>query len=212
MMRAAGGVVGGMTRVLGVCGSLQGRSANRSALDVAYGVVRAGTAIVDDFERLDEIPAFDAARAGRPDRSRRDWRRRVDSADVVVIAAPEYAGGLAGVVKNALDWLVTSGSLYRKPVAIISAGTSGGAHARVQLAQTLTWQGAYVIAELGISVPRTKSDAQGRFVDPSTIAALSSLAEGVVAVTSMRADQIVSLATNVVRSLGVDTGHIAPAA
>ena len=141
-----------------------------------------------------------------------DWRRRVDSADVVVIAAPEYAGGLAGVVKNALDWLVTSGSLYRKPVAIISAGTSGGAHARVQLAQTLTWQGAYVIAELGISVPRTKSDAQGRIVDPSTMAALSSLAEGVVAVTSMRADQIVSLATNVVRSLGVDTGHIAPAA
>ena len=76
----------------------------------------------------------------------------------------------------------------------------------------MTWQGAYVIAELGISVPRTKSDAQGRFVDPGAIAALSSLAEEVVAVTSMRADQIVSLATNVVRSLGVDTGHIAPAA
>lgn len=212
MMPAARGVVGGMTCVLGVCGSLQGRSANRSALDVLYGMVRAGDASLDDFERLGQIPAFDATRVDDAIEVVDDWRRRVDAADVVMIAAPEYAGGLAGAVKNALDWLVGSGNLYRKPVAIISAGTSGGAHARAQLAQTLTWQGGYVIAELGISVPRTKSDAHGRLVDPSTIAALASLADAVLAVTAMRADEIVSSATNVVQSLGVDTGHIAPAA
>ncbi len=212
MMPAAGGVVGGMTRVLGVCGSLQRGSANRSALDVLYALVRRSGAILDDFERLGQIPAFDATRVDDAIEIVDDWRRRVDAADVVLIAAPEYAGGLAGAVKNVLDWLVGSGNLYRKPVAIISAGTSGGAHARAQLAQTLTWQGAYVIAELGIPVPRTKSDAQGRFVDPGTIVALSSLADVALAVTAMRADEIVSSATNVVRSLGVDTGHIAPAA
>jgi NAD(P)H-dependent FMN reductase len=212
MMPAFAGVVDDMTRVLGVCGSLQGRSANGSALDVAYGVVRAGSASVDEFERLDEIPAFDATRVDDPIEVVDDWRRRVDEADAILIAAPEYAGGLAGAVKNALDWLVNSGNLYRKPVAVMSAGTSGGAHARAQLVQTLTWQGAYVIAELGISVPRTKSDAHGRFIDPSTIAALSSLADTVLAVTAMPAERIVSLATDVVHSLGVDTGHIAPAA
>ena len=59
-------------------------------------------------------------------------------------------------MKNAFDWLVGSGELYRKPVALLSAGTTGGFHARRMMAQTLTWQGAYVVAELGISSARTK--------------------------------------------------------
>jgi NAD(P)H-dependent FMN reductase len=50
--------------------------------------------------------------------------------DAVLIAAPEYAGGVAGTIKNALDWIVGSGELDTKPVAGISAGTSGGAFAR----------------------------------------------------------------------------------
>ena len=69
-----------------------------------------------------------------------------------------------------------------------------------------------MIAELGISLPRTKSDADGRLVDPTTIAALSSLADVVVAVPPMTPNEIVRLATRVVQSLGVDTGRIAPAA
>jgi NAD(P)H-dependent FMN reductase len=42
-------------------------------------------------------------------------------------------------VKNAFDWLVGSGEMYRKPVAVLTAGTSGGQHARRMMAQTLTW-------------------------------------------------------------------------
>ncbi len=48
---------------------------------------------------------------------------------------------------------------YRKPIGLVSAGTSGGYHARRALVQTLTWQGAHVVASLGIDAPRTKSDA-----------------------------------------------------
>jgi NAD(P)H-dependent FMN reductase len=50
--------------------------------------------------------------------------------DVVLIAAPEYAGGVAGTIKNALDWIVGSGELDTKPVGLISAGTSDGTFAR----------------------------------------------------------------------------------
>ena len=124
----------------------------------------------------------------------------------------KYAGALAGTVKNALDWLVGSGNLYRKPVVIVTAGTSGGGHARQQLAQTLTWQGAYVVAELGISVPRTKSDDDGHFADEATREALSSLTATMVAALAMHPGDLVELATRVVRSLGVDAGHVAPAA
>ena len=139
-----------------------------------------------------------------------DWRRRVDTADVVLVAAPEYAGGVAGAVKNAFDWLVGSANMYRKPVAVITAGTSGGRHARQAMVQTLTWQGAYVVAELGITAPRTKSDDKGRFTDASTMAAISSLTELLLDAATMPAAVLVDVAGDVVGSLGIDTAHLTP--
>ena len=198
-------------RLLTVCGSLQGRSANRAALDAASLVAVAAGASVDDFERLAEIPAFDADRAEEPIEVVDEWRHRVHVADVVLVAAPEYAGAVAGAVKNALDWLVGSGELYRKPLALLSAGTSGGVHARRMMAQTLTWQGAYVLAELGIASARTKLDG-GRLSDESTATAIASLTRVLLGAPTMTATEIVLLATDVVGSLGIDVAHIAPAA
>jgi chromate reductase, NAD(P)H dehydrogenase (quinone) len=198
-------------RLLTVCGSLQQRSANRAALEVASSVARARGAIVDDFDRLVEIPAFDPDRDDERIDVVEDWRQRVNAADVVLVAAPEYAGGIAGALKNAFDWLVGSGTMYRKPVGLISAGTSGGPHARQTTAQTLTWQGAYVVAELGIAAPRTKSDDAGRVTDGPTLAAISSLAELLLGAAATPARELVELASHVVSSLGVGIDHIPPA-
>ncbi|MGH9275026.1 MAG: NADPH-dependent FMN reductase [Acidimicrobiales bacterium] len=198
-------------RLLTVCGSLQGRSANRAALEAASAVAVAGGALVDDFDRLADVPAFDPDRAAEPIEVIDDWRRRVNAADVVLVAAPEYAGAVAGAAKNAFDWLVGSGELYRKPVAVISAGTSGGLHARRMTAQTLTWQGAYVVAELGIASPRTKSDEHGHLNDEATLAAIASLTQVLLGAPALAAHELVGLATRVVDSLGVEVGHVAPA-
>jgi NAD(P)H-dependent FMN reductase len=198
-------------QLLTVCGSLQLRSSNRAALDVVSEVAAAAGTTLDDFDRLAEIPPFDPGRVDDPIDVIDDWRRRTHAADAIVVAAPEYAGALAGVVKNAFDWLVTSGELYRKPVAVVSAGTTGGEHARRMLAQTLTWQGAYVVAELGIASPRTKSDEHGRFTDPTTVAALSTLTWAALDAPLLAADELVRRATTVVDSLGIDVVHVAPA-
>jgi NAD(P)H-dependent FMN reductase len=198
-------------RLLTVCGSLQTRSMNRVALAAASVVAVAAGASVDDFERLAEIPAFDADRSEEPIDVIAAWRRRVQAADAILVAAPEYAGGVAGAVKNAFDWLVSSGELYRKPVAMLSAGTSGGLHARRMMAQTLTWQGAYVVAELGIAAARTKFDA-GRVTDEPTTASIASLTHLLLAARGMSATEVVNRATVVVGSLGIDLAHIAPAA
>ena len=198
-------------RLLTVCGSLQRRSSNRAALDVVSQVAGAAGATLDDFDRLVEIPPFDPDHTDDPIDVIDDWRRRTGAADAVIVAAPEYAGALAGTVKNAFDWLVASGELYRKPVAVLSAGTTGGAHARRMLAQTLTWQGAYVVAELGIASPRTKSDEHGRFTDEATLAALSVLSSVALEAPLLAADELVRLATTVVDSLGIDVVHVAPA-
>jgi chromate reductase, NAD(P)H dehydrogenase (quinone) len=199
-------------RLLTVCGSLQDRSANRAALEAASAVAVAAGATVDDFDRLADVPAFDADRAGAPLEVVDDWRRRVAAADVVLVAAPEYAGAVAGAVKNAFDWLVGGGELYRKPVAVLSAGTSGGLHARRMMAQTLTWQGAYVVAELGIASPRTKFDGAGRVTHEGTAAALASLTHALLAAPAMTATDLAERATSVVGSLDIDVAHVAPAA
>lgn len=195
-----------------VCGSLQARSANRAALEAASAVAVAGGASVDVFDRLAEVPAFDADRAGEPIEVVDDWRRRAAAADVILVAAPEYAGAVAGAVKNAFDWLVGGGELYRKPVAVLSAGTSGGLHARRMMAQTLTWQGAYVVAELGIRAPHTKFDDAGRVTHEPTAAELTSLTRALLAAPTMTAADLVERATSVVGSLDIDVAHVAPAA
>ena len=198
-------------RLLTVCGSLQSRSANRAALVAAANVAVEQGATVGEFDRLAEVPAFDPDRAEEQIAVVENWRRQVRIADAVLVAAPEYAGAVAGAVKNAFDWLVQSGELYRKPVAVLSAGTSGGYHARRMMAQTLTWQGAYVVAELGIASPRTKSDERGRLNDDATLAEIGFLTQILLQGPSMAADELVGLATTVVESLDVDVVHVAPA-
>jgi NAD(P)H-dependent FMN reductase len=198
-------------RLLTVCGSLQRRSANRAAISVASSRASARRATVDDFDRIAEIPAFDADRDDEHVAVVEDWRHRVGRADVVLVAAPEYAGGVAGAVKNAFDWLVGSGSVYRTPIAVISAGTSGGRYARHAMAQTLTWQGAYVVGELGIAAPRAKSDDDGRLTDVPTIQAIWSLTDLLLDAAAMPATALVDLAGRVLGSLGIDAAHLAPA-
>jgi chromate reductase, NAD(P)H dehydrogenase (quinone) len=198
-------------RLLTVCGSLQARSSNRAALEVAAAVARSGGATIDDFDRLGRIPPFDPDRDGAPNAVLADWRDRLAAADAVLVAAPEYAGGVAGVVKNAFDWVVGAGSMYRKPIAVISAGTSGGHHARQTLIQTLTWQGGWVLGDLGIAAPRTKADAAGRITDPATLAAIGDLTELLLAAPATPAEALAARADEVVRSWGIDPVHVAPA-
>ena len=196
-----------MTHVVTVCGSLSSRSSNRAALDVVAAAMGAAGATVDDFERLAEIPAFDPDREEEPIDVLADWRRRLATADAVVVAVPEYAGAVAGAVKNAFDWTVGGSDVYRRPMAVISAGTSGGPFARQMMVQTLTWQGAHVVAELGIAAPRTKSDADGRFTDAPTIAALEELAATVL--WAPGADDDTAAVAAVLTRFGIDPARIA---
>ena len=184
-------------QLLAVCGSLQHRSANRAALDVVVEAARAADAGVDVFSELAGIPAFDPDRDGESIPALDDWLARIAAADAVVVAAPEYAGGVAGAVKNAFDWLVGRGGMYRRPAAVVSAGTSGGVFAREALVRTLTWQGAHVVADVGIAFPRTKSDGAGRIVDPAALDELRALTATVLAATSMSADDRLALVAGV---------------
>ena len=195
-----------------MCGSLQAKSANRAALDVAAAHLRRFDDVEVEFaDELGTIPAFNPDLGENPGVAVERLLERIGRSDTIIIATPEYAGAVAGSLKNALDWLVGAGSLYRKPVVVLSAGTSGGVHARHQLIQTLTWQGAHVVGDLAIAAPRTKSDADGRFTDAATIADIQQLAQIALDAPTLSADDRIARVRDILTSAGISTDHIAPA-
>ena len=96
-------------RVLLVCGSFQARSANRAALDVASSCIeRAADVCDEDAKGLGDIPALNMDLGDEKLEAVFAFRQQIEHSDAVLIACPEYAGGIAGGLKNALDWIVGS--------------------------------------------------------------------------------------------------------
>lgn len=126
-------------RILGVCGSLQATSGNLELLREAAASAPAGVT-VQLFDGLGALPHFnpdDDAR-GAPDSVLR-FRLALKESDAVLIATPEYGHSLPGVLKNAVDWVIGSGELHEKPVAITAAvpGAERGRLGLQALRQTL---------------------------------------------------------------------------
>jgi chromate reductase len=201
-----------MSRVLLVCGSLQRSSANRSALDVARTALSASGVEVTEFEGLGAIPPLNPDRSSDPGEAVLAFRSAIAGGDAVLLAAPEYAGAIAGVVKNALDWIVGSGDLYGKPVALLSAGTTGGVFARRDLVRTLSWQGAHVVASLGIDAskmsPASKPDG-ARAIAPETLDEIRALASALVAAIAQRPSERFAAMARLARDAGVEMGPLA---
>src|SRR4030095_9698098 len=69
-----------------------------------------------------DLPHFnpDTDPSGIPE-SVTQWRLALTASDAVLIASPEYGFSLPGVLKNGIDWVIGSGELERKVVAITAA-------------------------------------------------------------------------------------------
>lgn len=159
---------------------------------------------VDPIDVSTDVPAFQPEAVDDPPSTVRQLRRIFEQADGVVFAVPEYAGGVPGWVKNITDWMVGSGSLYRRPVAVLSAATAGGAGAIEQLARTLTWQGAFVVTTCSVPAPLTIV-RDGAITDAGVLARLHGSADTLVAVIRDQAEAG-ELAAAALTPLGIDPG------
>jgi len=143
--------------VLAISGSLQENSSNSALL-------RAVSAHASDIDVIvwDELGALPLFRPGDDgDVHVASLRHGIAEADAVLIATPEYAGGMPGALKNALDWLVGSGELYDKPVVIMSAAPSleRGENARRWVAEVVGMQGGVVLDSFTVAVSRSDGTA-----------------------------------------------------
>jgi len=108
-------------RILGVCGSLQARSGNLALLTAAAASMPPGVELVI-FDGLRDLPHFNPDHDGilAPESVMR-WRMALAESDAVLIACPEYGFSLPGALKNGIDWVIGSGELELKVVAITAA-------------------------------------------------------------------------------------------
>jgi chromate reductase len=138
--------------ILAISGSLRAASVNSAVLRCARKVAPEPIRLTL-FDAIGDMPHFN------PDldhdavaHSVKLFRQQLMAADGVLIACPEYAHGVPGAMKNALDWVVASGELTNKPVALINAAPRASL-AQASLSETLSVMSAKLIDSAQLTLP-----------------------------------------------------------
>jgi chromate reductase, NAD(P)H dehydrogenase (quinone) len=132
-------------RLLALSGSLRRASTNTAALEAMARLAPEGVKVLV-YRGLAELPPFnpddDVEERPKPEPVEK-LRALIGASDALVIAAPEYAHGVPGALKNALDWLVASETFAGKPVALVNTS----------LRETLATMAARIVPEAFAQLP-----------------------------------------------------------
>lgn len=160
--------------ILALCGSLRAVSSNRAALEACALLAPSGTTVTI-FDGIGKLPHFN------PDLDRdplpqpvAELRRLVGECDRLLISSPEYAHGMAGSLKNALDWLVSSLEFPETEVALINTSPRAS-HAQAQLQEVLKTMSAVLRETVTLPLLGRDLDAAGIAADPELSAALRAI-------------------------------------
>jgi chromate reductase, NAD(P)H dehydrogenase (quinone) len=125
-----------MFKLLAISGSLRSHSSNTLLIERVAEMADDKIAI-DLFTDLHRLPHFNPDDEPSEDMVVSDLTRRMRAADGFVVSTPEYAHGVPGSLKNALDWLVGTDAFIEKPFAVLRA-CDRSTHAPASLVEILT--------------------------------------------------------------------------
>jgi chromate reductase, NAD(P)H dehydrogenase (quinone) len=173
-------------RLMAISGSLRRASTNTAALEALARLAPEDVKVLV-YRDLATLPPFN------PDDDVEDHpkpepvetlRALVGASDALVIAAPEYAHGVPGALKNALDWLVASETFAGKPVALINTSPRAF-HAQASLRETLATMAARLLPEAfaAISLTGKTVTAEDILADPVSARRLRESLEALIATT-----------------------------
>ena len=159
-------------KVLAISGSLRVASIN-SALLRAAARLAPPDMVVTPFSRIGDLPLFNPDFEPHVPPPVAALYAEVAAADALLIASPEYAHGVTGTLKNALDWLVSVESFVCKPVAVLNASPRAH-HADAALRETLKTMSAVIVEAASISIPLLGSNLteSGMVESPSVSGAI----------------------------------------
>lgn len=161
--------------VLAISGSTRQQSTNLNLLKAIEALFEAEFEFLY-FEGLSTLPHFNPDDDNEsPPSEVTAFRKMVREADGILICTPEYAMGLPGTLKNALDWTVSSSDFSQKPVAVITAATSGE-KAHQSLIGTLTIIEAATDNDIQLLIPFAKAKINAdKIIDNNTLADVKKL-------------------------------------
>ena len=172
-------------KILGIAGSLRKQSYNKGALRAAQQLCPEG-AQIEAFD-LAGIPPFNQDEERSPNQKVVDLKKRIRAADAILLVTPEYNYGVAGVLKNAIDWASRpygDNAWDGKPVAIMSAAMSmgGGVRAQYQLRQSFVFlnMDAVVQPEVAINNVGERFDQEGNLTDETSRKLIAQLLRNLV--------------------------------
>ena len=144
-----------------ICGSLRQGSLNAALIDAVehmglFEVRRVSTV----------LPPFSPDLADDAPPAVLTFRAALRTADAILISTPEYAMGIPGVLKNAIDWTVGSCEFAHKPTALITC-TASGEIAHPAMIEVLRVLEAGVSEATTLLMPhnRAKLRSDGAFID-----------------------------------------------
>jgi len=171
-------------RIFAISGSLRAVSSNTSLLRAAAALAPEGVEVTL-YGGLGDLPHFNPDLEDSEPPVVTDLRVQIRAADGILISSPEYAHGVPGVLKNALDWLVGGSEIVGKPIALWNASPRA-THAQASLAETLKTMSTRIVPEASIALPllARQIDAVGIAEDPELAgplrAALAAFARAIV--------------------------------
>ena len=159
-------------KILALSGSLRAASINTALLRAVARLAPADIS-VELFCDLGDLPLFnpDIEATDPPVVAR--LRAQLIAADAVLIASPEYAHGISGVMKNALDWMVGCEAFVNKPVALLNASPRA-VYAPAALKEVMSAMSALVVedASIAVSILGSRLGEDGIVADPAISCAL----------------------------------------
>jgi len=166
-------MIADVLRIAGISGSLRQGSYNTATLKAARELAPDGVEV--DIITLEDVELFneDVEAKGWPPRVQ-ELRKRIEPADAVLFATPEYNYSVPGVLKNAIDWLSRperKGPIFNKPAAIVGATPSmiGTARAQMHLRQVVFYNGMPLLPTAEVLIARAGDRFQdGRLTDGET--------------------------------------------
>jgi len=144
--------------ILLISGSVRKHSYNTALLNAIYKLALEEIKI-EFSNSIVELPAFipNVDENSFPE-TVKQLITKIRQADGIIISTPEYAHGIPGTLKNALDWMVDTDALVLKPVVVTSVSTSGlgGVRSHCSLVQILSAMNANVVIDGSLCVPYAK--------------------------------------------------------
>lgn len=161
-------------RILGLSGSLRAASLNTRLLK-ATALLAPCHINFELFAGIATLPIFNPDLEDNAPDPVRVFQAALTKADAVLIASPEYAHGVTGVMKNALDWVVASGEFSQMPTAVLNTA-SRSHHAWDALKETIVTMDARLIKTACKTVSLTGNDmnAEEMHRDKTITTAMSS--------------------------------------